>query len=463
MSFSIDTERIRELNNRENIPGRFVVYWMQQSQRGEYNHALEFAIETANALDLPVIVLFCLTETYPEANLRHYTFMLEGLRHTQKELASRGIRMIVERGEIPQQVLRSAQGASCIVCDRGYLRHQRQWREQIARQASCRVVQVESDVVVPVDFVSEKAEYGARTLRTKINRCVQGFLRDMKPVPVKHPSLGITITGIHLEDIDTVMSDLHPDRSVSPASRFFRGGTPAAKEIFGEFLFHSLGRYERNSNQPQTEDISHMSPYLHFGQISPLYLALEILKKREEFQADSAAYLEQLIVRRELAMNFTHFTPDYDSFTCLPQWARKTLLDHAFDKREHLYSTAELENARTHDLYWNAAMNEMRTTGFMHNYMRMYWGKKILEWSEGPEEAFETLLHLNNRYFLDGRDPNSYAGVAWIFGQHDRAWSRRPIFGKVRYMSASGLERKCDIRAYVSRVDRFRQMEAGAC
>ncbi|HOO45768.1 MAG TPA: deoxyribodipyrimidine photo-lyase [Deltaproteobacteria bacterium] len=463
MSFSIDTERIRELNNRENIPGRFVVYWMQQSQRGEYNHALEFAIETANALDLPVIVLFCLTQTYPEANLRHYTFMLEGLRHTQKELASRGIRMIVERGEIPQQVLRSAQGASCIVCDRGYLRHQRQWREQIARQASCRVVQVESDVVVPVDFVSEKAEYGARTLRTKINRCVQGFLRDMKPVPVKHPSLGIKITGIDLEDIDTVLSSLNPDRSVSPAGRFFRGGTPAAKEIFGGFLSCRLGRYERNSNQPQTEDISHMSPYLHFGQISPLYLALEVLKKREEFQADSAAYLEQLIVRRELAMNFTHFTPDYDSFTCLPQWARKTLLDHAFDKREHLYSTAELENARTHDLYWNAAMNEMRTTGFMHNYMRMYWGKKILEWSEGPEEAFETLLHLNNRYFLDGRDPNSYAGVAWIFGQHDRAWSRRPIFGKVRYMSASGLERKCDIRAYVSRVDRFRQMEAGAC
>ena len=206
-----------------------------------------------------------------------------------------------------------------------------------------------------------------------------------------------------------------------------------------------------------------MSPYLHFGQISPLYLALEVLKKREELQADSAAYLEQLIVRRELAMNFTHFTPDYDTFSCLPHWAKKTLFDHAFDKREHLYSTDELENARTHDPYWNAAMNEMRTTGFMHNYMRMYWGKKVLEWSEGPEEAFETLLHLNNRYFLDGRDPNSYAGVAWIFGQHDRAWSRRPIFGKVRYMSASGLERKCDIRAYVSRVDRFRQMEAGAC
>jgi deoxyribodipyrimidine photo-lyase len=174
---------------------------------------------------------------------------------------------------------------------------------------------------------------------------------------------------------------------------------------------------------------------------------------------DRAAYLEQLIVRRELAFNFVYYTDDYDQFTCLPEWARKTLDHHAGDKRNPVYSRKALETAQTHDPYWNAAMMEMKHTGYMHNYMRMYWGKKILEWTRDPEQAFKTALAINNEYFLDGRDPNSYAGVAWIFGKHDRPWPERPIFGKVRYMAASGLERKCDIQAYVGKVHhRIRKM-----
>ena len=232
----------------------------------------------------------------------------------------------------------------------------------------------------------------------------------------------------------------------------FKAGTSEAKRRFAEFLKNRLARYDQNSNQPQTDDISHMSPYLHFGQISPLYLALEISKAGGP-QSAKDAFLEELVVRRELAANFVHYVPDYDRYDCAPGWARKSLADHRRDRRPYVYSVAQLENAQTHDPYWNAAMREMACTGFMHNYMRMYWGKKILEWSPTPEEGFATTLALNNRYFIDGRDPNSYAGVAWIYGVHDRAWPERAIYGKVRTMNASGLERKCDIRAYVLKVD----------
>ena len=184
-----------------------------------------------------------------------------------------------------------------------------------------------------------------------------------------------------------------------------------------------------------------------------MYLALQALKTEKRFSKAREAFIEELIVRRELAINFVYYTPDYDSYACLPGWAKKTLAEHKNDRREYLYSRGELENCRTHDEYWNAAMREMKSTGFMHNYMRMYWGKKILEWSQTPEKAFKAALAINNKYFLDGRDANSYAGVAWIFGMHDRAWFERPIFGKIRYMAASGLERKCDIQAYVAKVN----------
>jgi deoxyribodipyrimidine photo-lyase len=240
----------------------------------------------------------------------------------------------------------------------------------------------------------------------------------------------------------------------APASRHFRGGTARAKQMLERFITQSLPVYAEHSNQPQTDDVSMLSPYLHFGQISPLYVAWRIEHSAAP-RAAKDAYLEQLIVRRELAINFVWFTPDYDRFTCLPDWARQSLRQHAADPREYLYSREQFERAGTHDPYWNAAMREMLATGFMHNYMRMYWGKKILEWSASPEQAFETALHLNNKYFIDGRDPNSYAGVAWIFGRHDQAWKERPVFGKTRYMNANGLRRKCDIEAYVAKVDRL--------
>ena len=445
--------RIQRLNDLDPRKGRYVFYWMQQSQRAEYNHALEYAVQLANTLGQGVLVGFGLTEDYPEANLRHYTFMLEGLLETQASLSEQGIKMIIRYGSPVDVASALGRNASLIVCDRGYLRHQKTWRTQVARSASCGVVQVESDVVVPIEVVSKKAEYAARTIRPRIHQHLNDYLVPFKSSAVKKSSLDLKIKGLGPKEVGAVLKRLSIDRSISPVTQFFKGGTSQGKARFDEFMKRRLCRYVENRNQPQTDDISHMSPYLHFGHLSSLYLALKMKAVDKSLFEAQEAYLEELIVRRELAMNFVNYTPNYDSYACIPQWAKKTLKQHQKDQREYTYTRTQLENAETHDEYWNAAMREMKINGFMHNYMRMYWGKKIMEWSRTPEYAFRTMLAINNKYFLDGRDPNSYAGVSWVFGAHDRAWFERPIFGKIRYMAASGLERKCDIRGYVKKVD----------
>ncbi|ACN17018.1 DNA deoxyribo-dipyrimidine photolyase family protein [Desulforapulum autotrophicum HRM2] len=444
--------RIKKLNRARVISGEYVLYWMQQAQRAEENHALEYAIYQANQQDKMVVVVFSLTNDSPDANLRHYTFMLEGLNETRKSLEKRGIRMIFRIGHPVKEVLDIGRKASMIVCDRGYLRHQRAWRKAIAEKSGCPVVQVETDVVIPVEQVSDKAEYAAYTIRPKISRQLDQYLTPIEHIELRNPSLEIALKSTELERIKTVLKDLNVDDSIQPVSHIFRGGTSEAKARFDVFLDQHFSRYAVHRNEPKYLAVSCMSPYLHFGQISPLYLALKIKACKNEAQEAAAAYLEELIVRRELAANFVYFNPYYDSLGCLPAWPTKTLAEHEKDVRDPVYTKSQLIACRTHDEYWNAAMKEMIVTGFMHNYMRMYWGKKILEWSPTPLRAYETMIDLNNAYFLDGRDPNSYAGVGWIFGLHDRAWFERPIFGKVRYMAASGLERKCDIKGYVDRV-----------
>jgi deoxyribodipyrimidine photo-lyase len=452
-SSPVQPTRIQPLNHDTIQKGHYVLYWMQQAQRAEYNHALEYAIQQANALGQGVLVGFGLVDDYPGANLRHYSFMLEGLRETQSSLASQGIKMVVQLGLPAKVALDLGKKASLVICDRGYLGHQKAWRLQVALSAACPVIQVESDVVIPLEVVSNKAEYAARTIRPKIHRHLDDYLVPFVSSRVKKDSLGLNIDSLDLKDIDRLLDRLPIDRQAAPVTQFFKGGSSQGMARFDHFIQKRFHRYVENRNQPQTDDISHMSPYLHFGQISPLYLSLRIKAEGEHHMESREAYLEELIVRRELAMNFVHYTPGYDSFSCLPQWAQKTLMEHRKDHRQSMYTRSQLEKAQTHDNYWNAAMKEMKLTGFMHNYMRMYWGKKILEWSKTPKQAFRTTLAVNNTYFLDGRDPNSYAGVAWIFGMHDRAWFERPIFGKVRYMAASGLERKCDIQAYVDKIE----------
>jgi deoxyribodipyrimidine photo-lyase len=449
---TIQEERVRRLNEADLRDGDYVLYWMQSAVRAEYNHALEHALDRANELDRRLLVCFGLTDSYPEANLRHYRFLLEGLRDAEEALKERKIKLVVRHGSPEEEALEFAEDASLVVCDRGYLRHQKAWYESLARNATCRVEQVETDVVVPVELASERREHAARTLRPRIQAHLEDFLVGLKPRRAVKQSLNMSVSGLDLSDPDAILEEMELDRSVEPVSHLYRGGNSEARRLFEGFLEGRFDSYAANRDQPQTDDVSHMSKYLHFGHVSPVYLALRA-RDSGGGREDVESFLEELIVRRELSMNFVNYTPDYDSYSCLPGWARETLQEHRNDRREHTYTRRQLEEAQTYDEYWNAAMREMKYTGYMHNYMRMYWGKKILEWSNTPEYAYETTLYLNNKYFLDGRDPNSYANVAWVFGQHDRGWKERPVYGKVRYMSVGGLKRKAKPDEYVAKVE----------
>jgi deoxyribodipyrimidine photo-lyase len=458
---SIPSTRIRILNDAEpRSDARYVLYWMQQSQRARFNPALEYALDEANARDLPVLVCFGLTDGYPEANARHYTFVLEGLAEVARALAERGIAFVIGRGSPDEVALGFAQDAELIVCDRGYLKPQRAWRTSVARQATCRVVQVEGDVVVPVETASPKHEVGARTLRPKLYRVWDNYIVPLKPRTVRRRPLEIaTASHFDVTDVPGLVRSLKVDQSVPPVRRF-QGGTSQAWARLERFLDEPFARYAKNRSVPEAGAASHMSPYLHFGQISPVEIALAAREARTGSDDDRSAYLEELIVRRELAMNHVFYDECYDTYETVPEWARRTLNSRRTDQRPYLYTREQLEGGETHDRYWNAAMLEMRATGYMHNHMRMYWGKKILEWSPSPEEAFETTLRLNNRYFLDGRDANSFTNVAWVFGLHDRPWGPRNVFGNVRSMGQNTL-RKFDADAYVRTVETLALEEEG--
>lgn len=452
----VESTRIRALNSHdEYTEGSHVLYWMQASQRETHNPALEHAISLANDRDLPVVVCFGLMDDFPEANLRHYHFLLQGLADLAAALEKRGVKFLVRHGPAPDAPLYYAKEARLIVCDRGYTRHQKAWRETVAGRANRLVIEVESDVVIPVETVSGHHEFAARTIRPKIHRLWNEYLKPLKPVRLKHSSLDLKFSG-NLDPTDPggTVEKLKLDTSVGPTT-FFVGGQSAAVRALELFVKKKLKGYDEGRNEPAAGWTSGMSMYLHYGHISPVQIALAVREAGEGAgvpKADVDAYIEELIVRRELSMNFVHFNPMYDSYQCLPDWAKRTLREHAGDRRPVLYTPEQLEAAKTHDAYWNAAQIEMTKTGFMHNYMRMYWGKKILEWLPSAEQAYEVAIRLNNKYFLDGRDPNGWANVAWVFGLHDRPWTEREIFGKIRYMNAAGLERKFDIGAYVKKV-----------
>lgn len=451
----ISEERIRPLNLQPIIAERpYVLYWMQSAQRAACNHALEYALMQANLLRKPLLVYFGVTENFPEANERHYRFMLEGLRETQADLEARGIRLLTLRASPEAGALALSGSAAMVVTDRGYLRVERTWRDTLAGGADCLVTQVETNVIVPVETVSGKEEYAAATLRPKIRRLIGLYddAPDEEEAQVPSPGLSLPFEALDLTDIDAALGLLNIDRSLRPAG--MRGGASEGKRLLDTFIRDKLPRYAGQANDPGQDLSSGLSPYLHFGQISPLEVMAAL---KDESGENRDAFVEELTVRRELSMNFTQYNPGYDTFEALPAWARATLEKHGEDPRPYVYTRDELDGARTHDPYWNAAQREMVLTGRMHGYMRMYWGKKLLEWGRTPREAFYTALSLNNRYCLDGRDPNSFAGIAWCFGKHDRPWGEREIFGNVRYMNAKGLERKFDMRRYLERIERLEE------
>ncbi|MDH7593090.1 MAG: deoxyribodipyrimidine photo-lyase [Methanomicrobiales archaeon] len=448
----IHPERITPLNSLDSKEGRYLLYWMQASPRTEYNDALEYAIERANARRKPLVALFCLTPRFPHANLRHYRFLLEGLQETGRRLLERGVAFVLRISvSPPADVIALAKDAEMVVTDAGYLKVQRGWRDEVRAQVNAPFIQVESNVIVPVRSASGKEEWSAATLRRRIQPFLPRYL-----VP---PDEGEMIRSMPHDDleteeissIDTILAKMDIDRSVKPVEGL-KGGTTSARQELEAFIGERLEMYAERRNDPTADSLSNMSPYLHFGQISPVYIAGRVL---ESGKKGAEAYLEELIVRRELAVNFVYYNARYDEFDCLPEWAKKTLLQHAMDRRPYIYALDELDAGETHDELWNAAQLEMVRHGKMHGYMRMYWGKKILEWTRSPQEAYRYAIHLNDRYELDGRDPNGYAGIAWCFGKHDRPWREREIFGTVRYMSEGGMRRKLPVEAYIESIHRM--------
>lgn len=442
---SVDPDRIAEANQAPTrSTGEYVLYWMSASQRTIDNHALSHAVNSANELGVPVLVCFAFTRDYPEATARSLTFMVEGLVDVATSLHDLGIGFHLEEGDPVDVVTSLATKASLVVVDKGYLKLDRLWRSQIGRSVGVAVVEVESNAVVPVHKASQKQEYAARTLRPKILRLVDQYL-DTGPTPrpdkvFAHPAAGL--------DPSRLLADVAHAGPVS-ASQRFRGGTTQGLALLNMFVTTGLRGYATARSDPSQPRTSELSPYFHFGQLSPITVAQVAIDEAREGD-DSSAYLEQLIVRRELALNFVTYQPCYDEYAAVPAWAQKTLRAHVDDPRPQLLTLEDLESAATPDRYWNAAMVEMLTTGYMHNYMRMYWGKRILAWAPTPEHAFLWILHLNNKYFIDGRDPVSYASIGWLFGLHDRPWPEREIFGTVRSMTPAGLKRKFDIDAYVA-------------
>lgn len=453
----LSEERVATLNERPiRAEGRFVLYWMQASIREQANGALELANRLGKRRELPTVVCFALTESYPGANLRHYRFLLESLADVRAALEERGIRLVLFMGDPAEVVPAFAKDAAAVVTDRGYTRVQVQWREKVARACDAAVVQVEDNVVVPIDVASVKEEYAARTIRPKIMKRLEDFLdpiRRVRPYGSSVKGFRLPTAGNDLgkqlspKGIDRLLEKMSIDRSVCP-SPCFEGGQQAASRNLERFLRTRLDRYHLR-NDPTAQATSELSPYLHFGCISPVLVA------RRVWAADSPCsedFIEELCVRRELAINFVARNPDYDSIESMPDWAGKTLRKHRKDRRPYLYSFEELRDAQTHDPAWNAAQMQMCRDGYMAGYMRMYWGKKVIEWTADPAEAYEALIRLNDTYELDGRDPNGYCGIAWCFGKHDRPWQERPVFGTIRTMVAAGLERKFDVDRYIAEV-----------
>jgi deoxyribodipyrimidine photo-lyase len=432
--------------------GKCVVYWLQKAQRALDNPALETAIACANALDLPVVAYFSVIPNYPNANLRHYHFLQQGLHDLASGMAEREVGFVVRRptdGDTLEAFLEEVH-AALLIGDENVCREPERWRSALARKLRIPYLTVDADVVVPSNIFG-KAFVLLHHFRPKLHAELDKYLVSIEKVKVTHPWHHRTRTYPLDEDVTAGFDKL--DRTVGPVDTF-EGGTKAGLKRLHEFTETQLSNYDEIRNHPESRGTSQMSPYLHYGHLSPITIALAVRDAQHRGKATQTIadkYLDELIGWRELSVLFCKHNPNYDNWECAEPWARKTLTAHAGDKRPWLYTRAQLENAETHDELWNASQRQMVREGWMHNYMRMYWGKKILEWSPDPARAFEWAVYLNDKYELDGRDTNGYSGIAWaIVGKHDRPWFDRPIFGMIRYMSAESTGKKFDSKKYIS-------------
>jgi deoxyribodipyrimidine photo-lyase len=465
---SVDSARLHPLNELKIPEGSAagsgaVCYWMSRDQRLHDNWALLYAQQKAAELQVPVVIVFVLLTERKSATLRSYGFMVEGLKEVAQDAAQKHIPFVVLAGDPVKELLKFVKevGGRMMVTDFTPLAGGRRWRSDLSSLFPVPFVEVDAHNIVPVWRASEKAEFAARTIRPKITALLPHFLTDFPQVRAQEEQQAEEVVKKVKGEVgwkgkkvdwDTLMKKVQMDATVKEVV-WIRAGEAAADEALHEFIEHRLENYDTDRNDPTKNGQSNLSPYLHFGQLSAQRVALEVSQaadRDKKLRKSADAFLEELIIRRELSDNFCFYTPGYNTPKAWPKWAKATLDAHRDDPREHLYSIDELEHAQTEDPAWNAAQRELLERGKIHGYMRMYWAKKILEWSKTPDQALHTAIYLNDKYLLDGRDPNGYVGIQWsIAGLHDRPWFERPIFGTIRYMNYNGLKRKFDIGKYL--------------
>ncbi|XP_077343744.1 deoxyribodipyrimidine photo-lyase-like [Lithobates pipiens] len=454
LEFKFNKKRVRLVSTEENLKddAQGIVYWMSRDQRVEDNWAFLYAQRLAVKQKLPLHVVFCLVPKFLEATIRHYGFMLKGLKEVAEDCKELNIPFHLLIGYakdvLPDFVKKHS--ICGVVADFSPLRVPMQWVKDVSERLPKNVplVQVDAHNIVPCWVASVKQEYGARTIRRKIHDQLSQFLTEFPPV-IKHPH----DSTFKAEPIDweKCYASLEVDRTVKEVE-WAKPGSKAGVDMLEVFITQRLKSFNADRNNPNHKALSNLSPWFHFGQLSVQRAILEVQKYRSKYKESVDSFVEEAVVRRELADNFCYYNKNYDKVEGAYDWAKNTLKVHEKDKRTHIYSLEKLENGKTHDPLWNAAQLQMVHEGKMHGFLRMYWAKKILEWTNSPEEALKFTIYLNDRYELDGRDPNGYVGCMWsICGIHDQGWAERAVFGKIRYMNYQGCKRKFDVAQFERR------------
>ena len=448
--------------------GKSVVYVMSRDQRSQDNHALLAAQALAKEQKTSLYVLFILKKIVTRSQ-EHYKFMLDGLKEVSESLSFYGIPFVLRTGDPSREIGDFAKevDASAIFFDFSPLTGARLLVKKVANSFDGSVTVVDTHNIIPAWVVSDKKEFAAHMMRTKIHKKLGEFL-TAPPILEKQSPAIIKVSSLSFKAAESFIASI----PISGISIGVKAGQDAANSRLDNFIENNLETYAQNKNDISQDCQSGLSPYLHFGHISSLRVSLNVidavkqmplllLKPKLAEHGDQPsrsdgmnALLEEMIVRKELSDNFCFYSEDYLTLKAAPDWAQKSLAEHAKDVRDFVYSVDELEIAATHEEIWNAAQTELTKTGKMHGYMRMYWAKKILEWSVSPEEALKIAIYLNDKYSIDGGDPNGYVGILWsIAGLHDRPWFERPVFGKIRYMNEAGLRRKFAVDKYIKRVN----------
>ncbi len=422
-----------------------IVYWMSRDQRIEDNWAIIFGLELAKDRNQPFIIVFNLVKTFLDASYRQFYFMVNGLKEVQLKSKEFNIPFKLLFGDPLDNIPKFLQDikAGALITDFDPLKIKRFWKQRISQKIDIPIYEVDAHNIVPVLQASDKLEFAAYTYRPKIKKLLPYFLED-------YPEIDNQKKQFQFEDFlpDELLKIIEVDRIVREIKEIKPGPSNAKLEL-KDFIDNKLEKYNELRNNPNYNYQSNLSPYFHFGQISAQRVALEIKKLNIEDE-NTESFLEELIVRRELSDNYCYYCTSYDNNNGFHEWATRSLQEHSKDEREHTYTLEQFEKAQTHEDLWNAAQMEMVRKGKMHGYMRMYWAKKILEWTPNPSEAQKIAIYLNDKYSIDGRDPNGYTGIAWsIGGVHDRPWADRPVFGKIRYMNLQGAKRKFDIVQYI--------------